>query len=141
MKITKIILLLFAFLCTSNVWAQLNKDEYQDLITGNRVIKDMKIQVSNSGWNGTVSITLDGKLLCADYDQGILLLEEWHFIERTSKIDVYPGGVLSIWGNKNGSGKTNVISLTIPEDAIDPILIVECTPSTHFPLNAHFSGH
>ena len=99
----------------------------------------MKIQVSNPGWNGMVSIALDGKLLCTDYGQGILLLAGQGFIERTSEIDVYPGGILSIWGYKNGTGNTNVISLTIPEDAINPILIVECTHSTHFPLYAYFS--
>lgn len=141
MKITKIILLLFVFLCTSNVWAQLNEKGQQSFVSGNRVIKDMKIQVSNPNWNGMVSIALDGKLLCTDYDQGILLLAGQGFIERTSEIDVYPGGVLSIWGYKNGLGNTNTISLTIPEDEINPILIVECTPSSHFPLKAYFSGH
>ena len=130
MKITKIVLLLFVFLCTSNVWAQLNENGKQNLTSENRVIKDMKIQVA-----------LDGKLLCTDYDQGILLLAGQNFIERTSEIDVYPGGVLSIWGYKNGTGNTNVISLTIPEDETDPILIVECTPSSHFPLKAYFKGH
>ncbi|MCS3282874.1 hypothetical protein NXV73_10305 [Bacteroides salyersiae] len=50
----------------------------------------MKIQVSNPGWDGMVSIALDGKLLCTDYDQGILLLAGQNFIERTSEIDVYP---------------------------------------------------
>lgn len=139
MKITKIVLLLFAFLCTSNVWAQLNEKGQQNFTSENRVIKDMKIQVSNPGWNGMVSIALDGKLLCTDYGQGILLLAGQGFIERTSEIDVYPGGILSIWGYKNGTGNTNVISLTIPEDAINPILIVECTHSTHFPLYAYFS--
>ena len=101
----------------------------------------MKNQVSNPGWDGMVSIALDGKLLCTDYDQGILLLAGQNFIERTSEIDVYPGGVLSIRGYKNGTGNTNVISLTIPEDETDPILIVECTPSSHFPLKAYFKGH
>ena len=141
MKIIKIVLLLFVFLCTSNVWAQLNENGKQNLTSENRVIKDMKIQVSNPGWDGMVSIALDGKLLCTDYDQGILLLAGQNFIERTSEIDVYPGGVLSIWGYKNGTGNTNVISLTIPEDETDPILIVECTPSSHFPLKAYFKGH
>lgn len=74
MKITKIILLLFVFLCTSNVWAQLNEKGQQSFVSGNRVIKDMKIQVSNPNRNGMVSIALDGKLLCTDYDQGILVV-------------------------------------------------------------------
>ena len=130
MKITKIILLLFAFLCTSNVWAQLNEKGQQNFTSENRVIKDMKIQVSTSGW----------KRLCTDYDQGILLLGE-NYIERTSEIDVYPGGVLTIRAYRDGMGDTNVVLLTIPEDAIDPTLVITGTASTHFPLYAHFSGH
>ena len=58
MKITKIVLLLFVFLCTSNVWAQLNENGKQNLTSENRVIKDMKIQVSNPGWDRMVSIAL-----------------------------------------------------------------------------------
>ncbi len=140
MKTTKIILLLFAFLCTSNVWAQLNEKGQQNFTSENRVIKDMKIQVSTSGWIGMLVIELDGKRLCTDYDQGILLLGE-NYIERTSEIDVYPGGVLTIRAYRDGMGDTNVVLLTIPEDAIDPTLVITGTASTHFPLYAHFSGH
>ena len=60
MKITKIMLLLLVFLCTSNLWGQLNKDWPQNLITENRVIKEMKIYVSNPNWNGMLIIELDG---------------------------------------------------------------------------------
>ena len=140
MKITKIMLVLFVFLCTSNVWAQLDENGHQDFISEDRVIKNMEIRVYTSGWIGMLVIELDGKPLCTDYDQGILLLGENH-IERTAEIDVYPGGELLIRAYQDGKGNTNVISLTIPEDEIDPILIVEGTPSTHFPLNAHFIGH
>ena len=45
MKITKIVLLLFVFLCTSNVWAQLNENGKQNLTSENRVIKDILILV------------------------------------------------------------------------------------------------
>ena len=141
MKITKVILLLFVFLCTSNLWGQLNKDWPQNLITENRVIKNMKIYVSNPNWNGMLIIELDGKPLCTDYGQGILLLTGQNLIERTAEVDVYSGGILSIRAYRDGIGNTNVISLIIPEDEIDPILIVECTPSSHFPLKAYFKGH
>ena len=141
MKITKVILLLFVFLCTSNLWGQLNKDWPQNLITENRVIKNMKIYVSNPHWNGMLIIELDGKPLCTDYGQGILLLTGQNLIERTAEIDVYSGGILSIRAYRDGIGNTNVISLIIPEDEIDPILIVECTPSTHLPLKAYFGKY
>lgn len=141
MKFSKIMLLIFVFLCTSNVWAQLSENGSQNLITENRVIKDMKIYVSNPTWNGMLIIELDGKPLCTDYGQGILLLKGQNLIERTAEIDVYSGGVLSIRAYKDGIGNTNVISLVIPEDEIDPILVVECTPSTQFPLNAYFRGY
>ncbi|WP_455587620.1 hypothetical protein [Bacteroides sp.] len=140
MKITKIVLLLFAFLCTSNVWAQLNENAPLDLVSENKVIKNMEINVTTSGWIGMLIIQLDGKPLCTDYDQGILLLGENH-IERTAEIDVFPGGKLTIWGYRDGMGTTNVISLTIPEDAIKPILYIDGSSSTHFPLNAYFGGY
>lgn len=141
MKITKVILLLFVFLCTSNLWGQLNKDWPQNLITENRVIKNMKIYVSNPTWNGMLVIELDGKPLCTDYGQGILLLTGQNLIERTAETDVYSGGVLSIRAYRDGIGNTNVISLIIPEDEIDPKLIVECTRSTHLPLKAYFGKY
>ena len=141
MKITKIMLFLLVFLCTSNLWGQLNKDWPQNLITENRVIKEMKIYVSNPNWNGMLIIELDGKPLCTDYGQGILLLTGQNLIERTAEIDVYSGGILSIRAYRDGIGNTNVISLIIPEDEIDPILIVECTPSTHLPLKAYFGKY
>ena len=75
------------------------------------------------------------------YGQGILLLTGQNLIERTAEIDVYSGGILSIRAYRDGIGNTNVISLIIPEDEIDPILIVECTPSTHLPLKAYFGKY
>lgn len=141
MKFSKIMLSLFVFLCTSNIWAQSSGNVSQNLIAENRVIKDMKICVSNPTWNGMLIIELDGKPLCTDYDQGILLLTGQNLFERTAEIDVYPGGILSIRAYKNGVGNTNVISLIIPDDEIDPILVVECTPSAHFPLKAYFGGY
>ena len=141
MKITKIMLLLLVLLCTSNVWAQLSEKEQQNFTLENGIIKDMKIYVSNPTWNGMLIIELDGKPLCTDYDQGILLLTGQNLFERTSEIDVYSGGILSSRAYRDGIGNTNVISLTIPEDETDPILIVECTPSSHFPLKAYFKGH
>lgn len=139
MKFSKIILLLFLFLCTSNVRAQLSENGHPDLVSENRVIKDMQIFVSTSGWIGMMIIQLDGKPLCTDYDQGILLLGE-NYIERIAEIDVYPGGELLIWASRNGMGRTNVVSLKIPEDKINPILYVNGTGSTHFPLTAYFGG-
>ncbi len=141
MKITKIMLLLFAFLCTSNVWAQLSPKEHLSFTLESGIIKDMKIYVSNPTWNGMLVLELDGKRLCTDYDQGILLLAGQNLFERTSEIDVYSGGILSIRAYRDGIGNTNAISLVIPEDETDPILIIECTPSTHFPLKAYFQGH
>lgn len=138
MKITKIMLLLLVLLCTSNVWAQLSEKEHQSFTLENRIIKNMKTYVSNPNWNGTLTIELDGKQLCTEYGQGILLMTGQNLIERTSEIDVYSGGILSIRANRVGIGYTNVISLTIPEYKTDPILIVECTSSSHFPLNAYF---
>lgn len=141
MKKAKIVLLLFFILCTSNMWGQLHGNGHQGLVSENRVIKDMKIYVSNPTWNGMLIIELDGKPLCTDYDQGILLLTGQNLFERTAEIDVYPGGILSIRAYKNGVGNTNVISMIIPDDEIDPILVVECTTSTHFPLKAYFWGY
>lgn len=115
MKITKIMLLLLVLLCTSNVWAQLSEKEQQNFTLENGIIKDMKIYVSNPTWNGMLIIELDGKPLCTDYDQGILLLTGQNLFERTSEIDVYSGGILSIRAYRDGIGNTNVISLTIPE--------------------------
>lgn len=48
---------------------------------------------------------------------------------------------LQIRAYRDGMGDTNVVLLTIPEDAIDPTLVITGTASTHFPLYAHFSGH
>ena len=101
----------------------------------------MKIYVSNPNWNGMLIIELDGKPLCTDYAQGILLLTGQNLIERTAETDVYPGGVLSIRAYRDGIGNTNVISLIIPEDEIDTKLIVECTRSTHLPLKAYFGKY
>ena len=55
MKITKVILLLFVFLCTSNLWGQLNKDWPQNLITENRVIKNMKTIVYGL-WSRNIAV-------------------------------------------------------------------------------------